>query len=511
MTSETPYQILAEALRTPYKNNNKTIEKPSFDEVRVRQLLGQMAQSLVASSSRDAWQNWGKLCLSNDEQLLYAAYLKVKDLFAEPVLAGARKRLTEVNSFNTEFSSTTNSEESKSFADSANEITRPLEEMINGTGWNGVNTDFLVGQDIPRTISDISSWLATYCNLPIHLEYNDKNRVSKISVLPPYAWKINSDQKFAWKENKHHYSQFDAMTFQVEQPFYSENIVWASTNHDPDQRYGFPFVYNLAIASDSLRELVDNLSEARIAGSPHFIVSAEGKDGKGFNVDEWMKLFNSLPEQQMALGAKLNPLSNVFNHVFNGKVNADIKSAGTGFFNEFGDADLFIQIIAIGFGVQAALLKGAEKANRATLEFLIRLEQQTKKAWRAVLARSVIFPIYRRALYMARVPTTEITCDIKWEDDDTPEERRDKAAFAKEGWQDGLFAKETAHDIGCSYIGVKPQVDKIRQNQEKVAGVNPPVEQRTNLRISGNKLPQQTDLNKQIIDAFDYNGLSLNN
>lgn len=511
MAKEQAYQILSEALRTPYNAPTKTIEKPTFDEVRARQLLGQIANSLVASSSRDAWQDWGRLCLNNDEQMLYAAHMKVKSLFAEPVLGGARRRLTEVNSFNTEFSSVTGSEDSKLFAKAANEITKPLEEMINGTGWNAINTDFLVGQDIPRTLSDISSWLGTYCNLPIHLQYNDRNRINKISILPPYTWKINSDRKFSWKEKACHYTKFDAVTFEPEQDFYTENIVWASTNHDPDQRYGFPFVYNLAVASDSLKQLTANLSEARTAGSPHFIVAAKGKDGRGFNHEEWMKLFNNLPEQQLALGAKLNALSNAFNHVFNGDVDAKIESASTGFFNEFGDADLFIQIIAIGFGIQAALLKGAEKANRATLEFLIRLEQQSKKAWRAVLARSVIFPIYRRALYMARIPTTEITCDIKWEDEDTPEERSAKAAFAKEGWHDSLFAKETAHEIGCTYIGVKPQVDRIRQKEEKEAGIIPPTENRTNLRISGNKINPQTDLNKQLIDALDYSGLSLNN
>jgi hypothetical protein len=490
---QSPYQILSEALLTPYRVEKKeeiiaAPTKTGFNEVAMRQLIRQMSGSLVASRSLDEQQNWGKLCFRNDVQQLNGAFRKVRDISSEVTLKATNERLTKgatSKGFTSEFSSARPSDEARALAKIANELTQPAAEMINGTGWAGGAIDFLEGQDRPRTIGDISSQLGRYCNLPIHLSFDKKRNLDTLSVMSPFGWVINSDASFRWKKGEKAYYQFDPATWEIDKSYFPENIVWCSANHDPDQRYGFPFAYNLAVHVETLQKLFAGLGDARTAGNPQTYIIAEGRDGGGYDFEEYMKLLESMPEELMARGVDLGPLSNFFFRVLNGKADVKTVTAGTGFFTEFGDADLLRQMIAVCYNLQAALIFGAEKANRATLEFLMRLESAAQRLWALQLTLSLIFPVYKRVLYMASIDTRLIRCDVKWNEEKTPEEMAAESAFAKECWQDDLIAKKSAHEKACSYLTIDPKVDEDRQREEKLSGIKTPKENRANIRMSG--------------------------
>jgi hypothetical protein len=465
------------------------------------QILG----SRVASPSHDRYNNWNRIGLTNDSQLLYAAYMKVREMFSETTLDAANKRLTRAvgKGFSHEFSAVVQSDEARACAKWANDLTKHVAEMIIGTGWAGGCTDYKKGQARPITIADISEQLGRYCNYPLILEFWKTGGLRKLRPMPPFTWVINSDENFDWIDPDCAFIQYDPATGQEvgsTKDVYADdgqtkvkkvttgrvptdNMVWLSANHDPDQRYGFPFAYNGAVFVDSFRALVDGLEEARDNANPEKVYLTPGKDGRGFSEDEREKIKNSFPDKSRDRGKKMRAFD--FYRILNGVSDAKVLSVGTDYFNQLGDANLFRQHIAMIYGISIAIVLGDAKFNRATLELLLRMEAGAQRLWAAHLTSVGIFQIFQRVLDQANIPTHLITCEVEWKEESTPEEAAAKAAFAKEGWLDGLFSEETAHIKGCNYIGVNPKTDKERKEKEKADGKQIPQQTRQTLRISG--------------------------
>ena len=443
--------------------------------------------SRVASPSMDRYNNWSKLGLTNESHLLYSAYIKVRELFGETTLDASNKRLTRAvgKGFTHEFTPAYQTDESRAYADWANNLTKPVAEMIIGSGWAGGTTDYMKGQARPITIADISEQLGRYCNYPIILDFYKSGGLKKLIPMPPYTWVINSDENFLWRDPKAAYIQYDPVTGQ-EVPngrIHTKNMVWLSANHDPDQRYGFPFAYNAAVFVDSFRALVDGLEEARDNANPEKVYLAPGKDGRGFSEDERKKLQNTFPKRQQGRGKKLRAFD--FYRLLNGVADAKVLSIGTDFFNQLGDADLFRQHIAMIYGISVAIVLGQATFNRATLELLLRMESGARRLWAAHLALVGIFPVFQRVLDSADIPTDQVNCELVWNEEKTPEEMSAEAAFAKESWLDGLIAEESAHIKVCNYLSINPKVDEHRKEQEGKAGKQPPDQNRQTLRVSG--------------------------
>jgi hypothetical protein len=478
---------LAEAFPAP--------EKPAAKEMSQDELFGTLTQiayqifgSRVASPTQDRYNQWSNICLTNDARQLYSAYIKVREMFSETTLNAANKRRSRgavCKGFTHEFSPVFNTPEAEAAARWANDLTKPAAEMLIGTGWNGGGVDYSRGPDRPVTLADISEQLGRYCNYPLVVQCYKSGGLRQLTPLPPLTWVINTDANFQWKDPEAAYIQFDPATGkEVDNGRVpAKNMVWLSANHDPDQRYGFPEAFNAAVFVDSFRALVEGLEEARINGSPFPVFLTQGKDGRGYNVDELKKLKESLPLAMKERGQR--PGAFDFWKILNGVADAKTLSVGTDFFNQFGDADLFRQHMAMTFGISIAIVLGDATFNRATLELLLRMESATQRLWAAHLTLVGVFPLFRRVLDSAGIDKSLVKCDLKWNEERTPEEAAAIATFAKECWQDGLVSEESAHAAACNYIDVDPEVDKKRKEEEQQKGKKPPAQSRQNVRISG--------------------------
>ncbi len=522
---ESPYQILSEALSTPPKQiaaSSEAAEAIYLSEqvAKMKLELNLIHGSLVASRTLDRLNHWNGIAADNDVRRLFDAYVEVKQMFTDPNLAAANKKLTRgaATQFTYEFSAKKPSDQARFHARFANQACEDMAERLNGTGWQGSSDSFLLTNKIV-TIADISEQLGIFCNGVYQIAFHNDGTVADTAVMPPYAWQMrnNHQLRFRSPEQEDAYVYYDPATWQEDSRLKPINAVWYSANHAPDQRYGFPLAYNLHPQVAGLKRLFAGLPDARDNSFPEIVYL---RDDKPASFEQLLKLWESLPEQRLKRGEQLSPEQ--FRRILTGIRDAKVLNSGTGYFNEFGDAELYQQMIALTFDLQLAVLMGAEKVNRATLEFLMRLLAMAQRLWAAHLTRTLIFPVFWRVLKKAKVDADLVRCEVKWREDETPEEMAAKATFATELQADGRIADETAHIIQCNYLGVEPKTDNERKERERKAREsNPetntvvnskPAEQRTNLRISGLnplRMPGQ-DIETQVANALASNALNFN-
>jgi hypothetical protein len=421
--------------------------------------------SRVASPTQDRYNNWNRLCLSNESRELYIAYLKIRELFSDTTLSAANRRLTRgavSDGFDHEFSPAFNTPESKSAAEWANALTEPAAEMLIGSGWSGGCVDYEIGPDRPTTIADVSEELGKYCNFPLLLSFYKSGGLKSLTPLPPFAWTINSDSNFRWFDKEKAYLQHDTATGRVVEngEIPARNMVWLSANQEPSQRYGFPFAYHASTFVDAFRSLAEGMEEARINGSPFPVFLTPGKEGLGMNVDELVKLKNSFPAAMQSRGERPSPFS--LWRILNGVADAKVLSSSTGFFTEFGDAALCKSHIAMIYGLSIAIVEGLGTINRATMALLLRMESAMQRLWASRLALTGVYPTFRRVLDSAGIDKSLVKCELTWREARPPEEMVIESTVAMQAEQQGYISFEGAQSKVCSFLGLDPKIEQER-------------------------------------------------
>ena len=478
----------------PVVNKNETAVKPSLEQVQARQRYVHQIKTLVNSRLRDQYDSWTGIAANNEIRQLYKAYQLIEQLFTNPAMMTPLDRLTRGGAsrgFKFEFTPKRKTDQKAKYkSDQANDICSEVADMLNGNGWGGLNRDFMTSPYPNPNLGSLSARLGKYCNMPLHLAWDKRNRLKKITAMPVAAWKINVDSDLNFLKidpNKSVYEQKDKMNFLCYDPgngfalddgYMAENITWGFANRGENDKYGTPLAYNLSIYVYALNELYKGLPEARKMGNPRTVYFAN----ENMSTTELGELLDSLPEQMAALGYDLGPMSRAWNQILHNVRDAKTLNAGTGAFQEFGDDKLLKDMIAIAFNMQPALMSGAENAPRNTLAFLMRLESAAQRIWMLQVITSVILATFQKALWMAGYEdTTDLNCEVFMDEDKTPEELQAEAEFAEKC---KVLSLDGKLDKICGYLSIDPKVEKDRNPFYKEY-LN---EQKINLDNSGSDL-----------------------
>ena len=513
--------ILSDALRyvpespKPLPENNK----PSSTEAEANFLSEQLARtqlelnalrskseselkgSLVASKVLDRINNFSNASASNDVRKLYKIYLEVKQQFANQNLKATNRKITRgATEFTYEFSAAVKSDEARAHARFATEAVKSIAENLNGTGWGGGSFNPFLQSDQP-TIADISEQLGIYRNGLYQVAFYNDGTPSDAAVMPPYAWKVNTgpNLRFKSEDQEDAYVYFDPATWVPDCQLSPKEGIWYTYGKEIEQRYAVPGAIYLAQPTDGLDSLYSGLSKARDNSFPRTVFL---RDESSVNFDQMLKLWESLPAQILAKGGKIS--AEQFFNILTGIKDAKILSPGTGAFNEFGDARLYKEVIALAHDLQLAMLEGAEAVNRATLEFLIRLLVLAQRLWNKNLELKLIFPAFRLVLNRLRINYKLVKCEVKWRENETPEEMAAKATFATDIKENGDIAEETCHTIQCNYLGVDPAVDNERKQKEREAKAN----NNPDKQNSNNQQPEQPEEPKEIKHRVRFSGMN---
>lgn len=466
----TPKQAPVKAVTPASPTGSNTITKQDVTSLMKLIKIGNNLSSIVRDKQIDRMDNWGVLSARNDVRQLNGVFKTIEALHTDSTLRSVNSSLTKdgiKKGFKFEFSATTNNEDQKVRARIINEICRQVAALINGDQWSH-SDNFLYQQDMPITLADASYNLGMFANIPIHIKYDDKNIMSAFRPLTPFMWQINSDSSFRYIDPEKAFTKFGSETQELDKSYPATNIVWGCAGSSLDYRYAMPASYNLAVEVSTLQHIVNSLKESRTQGSPKTFLFSEGQAGQGLTLQELQRLLDDRPEEALMRGDYLGPLANLWNQVIPGKGDVKTVNAGTGLFNEFGDANLVREIITASYNQHFGLFFDTHKANRSTLDFIIRMRSEARRAWKMNLVLSIIFPTFRRQIVAAGIDSTGLICEVTFDEEKTFEELEAETNLAITLRKEKLLSWDSAHSVGCKAISIDPKVDKEKMDQEKV-------------------------------------------
>lgn len=317
----------------------------------------------------------------------------------------------------------------------------------------------------PEILSEWAYQLAKLANLPIQIVLDENQSIVQLQAMPPYGFKVNTNEMGQFTPGQPDaYVQYDTQVWQpvADGNFTEGQIVFATVNRAPWERYGMPIIYNARQHVSMLMEGWADMGEARKACFPRPVFMLHDQFNQPLE-SRWVELFESRLPNIRAMNGE--PVSKWESITLNGAHDAKILEPSMAYFQGMEDLTAHAQRAVLGFGIDLALLIATKETNKTVMEQLIERMYDSQSWFASIIESQIIVPIIERALKLADVDLRQVEIQCVWSQRKSPARLLQEAeaairwATVKLANGEPVLTAATARTIACTFLSLDPKAE----------------------------------------------------